>query len=153
MNTTETSTATRLKVGIFTILGLVCIGIATIYVNDKPYWYRPCQLVNINVEDASGLKTKSPVKSLGLEIGYLRAVELSETVVTLAICITAEVEVLPTTRAYLRADGFLGDKYVELKPVKYVGPPKLIKKRENNLPDVLAPTSSPTSAKPCGNHG
>jgi phospholipid/cholesterol/gamma-HCH transport system substrate-binding protein len=106
----------------FTVLGLVLIGAITVFVNDKPYWWRACQMVRINVDDATGLKSKSKVQSLGLEIGYLSTVELAETHVTLGICITAPVEVLPSTRAYIRAEGFLGDKFVELKPVKYNGP-------------------------------
>jgi phospholipid/cholesterol/gamma-HCH transport system substrate-binding protein len=121
MHTTHASPATRFKVGIFTILGLALIGAITVFVNDRPFWWRPCELVHISVEDATGLKTKSPVRSLGLQIGYLRSVELSETHVRLGICITAPVEVLPATRAYIRGEGFLGDKFVELKPVKYTG--------------------------------
>ncbi|MGZ3709512.1 MAG: MlaD family protein, partial [Bdellovibrionota bacterium] len=121
MNTTQASTSTRLKVGLFTFLGLALTGAITVYVNDKPYWWRSCQLVHIKVDDATGLKSKSPVRSLGLEIGYLESVQLSETSVDLGICITAPVEVLPVTKAYIKADGFLGDKFVELKPVKYVG--------------------------------
>ncbi len=122
MDSTYASKETRFKVGIFTVLGILAIGIITVYVNDKPQWWRPCQYVKINVEDASGLKSKSAIKSLGIEIGYLSTVELTESHVILGICITAPVEVLPTTRAYIRSEGFLGDKYVELKPVKYTGP-------------------------------
>jgi hypothetical protein len=92
-----------------------------VYVNDRPFWWRPCQLVKISVEDATGLKTKSPIRSLGLEIGFLNSVDLTETHVSLGICITAPVEVLPSTRAYIRGEGFLGDKFVELKPVRYIG--------------------------------
>ncbi len=103
------------------MLGLVMVGAVTVYVNDKPFWWRPCQLVHISVADATGLKTKSPIRSLGLQIGYLTSVELTETYVRLGICITAPVDVLPTTRAYIRGEGFLGDKFVELKPVKYSG--------------------------------
>jgi phospholipid/cholesterol/gamma-HCH transport system substrate-binding protein len=121
MKTSQTSLSNKLKVGLFTIAGLVLIVLITVYVNDKPYWWRPCQLVRINVEDATGLKTKSPIRSLGIEIGYLETVELTETHVTLGICITAPVEVLPATRAYIRSEGFLGDKFVELKPVRYLG--------------------------------
>jgi phospholipid/cholesterol/gamma-HCH transport system substrate-binding protein len=137
---TETTTSTKFKVGIFTLLGLLLIGAMTVFVNDKPYWWRGCQLVHINVEDGTGLKSKSPIKSLGIEIGYLKTVELSETHVDLGICITAPVEVLPSTRAYLRGEGFLGDKFVELKPVKYVGPRS----------DVQAPheEATPASATP-----
>lgn len=108
------------RVGIFTALGLLLIAAVTVYVNDRPYWWRACDLVTIHVEDATGLKTKSPVRSLGLEIGYLQGVELTETHVKLGICITAPVEVLPETRAYIRGEGFLGDKFIELKPVRYL---------------------------------
>jgi len=121
MNPSHSSKTTQFKVGLFTLLGLFLIGGISIYVNHRPFWWRPCQLVKINVEDATGLKTKSPIRSLGLEIGFLRSVELTETHVTLGICITAPVEILPATRAYIRGEGFLGDKFVELKPVRYVG--------------------------------
>ena len=121
MSATQASTALKVKVGLFTILCLLMIAVITVLVNDKPYWWRGCNLVHINVDDATGLKTKSPVRSLGLEIGYLQAVELTETHVRLAICITAPVEVLSTTRGYIRGEGFLGDKFIELKPVKYTG--------------------------------
>src|SRR3954462_13235031 len=120
MNPNQASTSTRIKVGLFTLIGLLLIGATTVYVNEKPFFWRPCQLVRINVEDATGLKTKSPIRSLGIEIGYLKSVSLSETHVTLGICITAPVEVLPSTRAFIRGEGFLGDKFVELKPVKYL---------------------------------
>jgi phospholipid/cholesterol/gamma-HCH transport system substrate-binding protein len=134
---TETTQSTKLKVGIFTILGLLLIGAMTVLVNDHPYWWRSCQLVHINVEDGTGLKSKSPVKSLGIDIGYLSTVDLSETHVDLGICITAPVEVLPATRAYMRGEGFLGDKFVELKPVKYVGP------RSESRPPHEGPGSGP----------
>lgn len=132
MNPTESSSSTRFKVGVFTIAGLGLIGVTTVFVNDRPYWWRPCQIVHINVEDATGLKTKSPIRSLGLEIGYLKSVDLSETHVDLGICITAPVEVLPSTRAYIRSEGFLGDKFVELKPVKYIGPAQQPEKMEKS---------------------
>jgi phospholipid/cholesterol/gamma-HCH transport system substrate-binding protein len=121
-SSTDTTIATRFKVGLFTVLGLLLVGALTIYVNHKPQWWRSCQLVHISVEDGTGLKAKSPIRSLGIEIGYIKTIELKDTYVDLGICITAQVEVLPATRAYLRGEGFLGDKFVELKPVRYVGP-------------------------------
>ena len=147
---TETTLLTRLKVGIFTLLGLLLIGAMTVFVNDRPFWWRQCQLVHIVIEDGSGLKSKSPVKSLGIEIGYLQTVDLAETHVNLGICITAPVEVLPNTRAYIKAEGFLGDKFVELKPVRYIGDEKKTSgsQRQNQslrIPaakEVLAPTAA-----------
>ncbi len=112
--------STRLRVGLFTLAGLLLIGAITVYVNDRPFWWRSCELIHVNIDDATGLKTKSPIRSLGLQIGFIESVSLAETHVRLAICITAPVEVLPTTKAYIRGEGFLGDKFVELKPVKYL---------------------------------
>jgi len=120
-NPNEASTSTKLKVGIFVVFGLVFIGILTVYINNRPFWWRPCEAVQVTVEDATGLKTKSPVKSLGLEIGYISEIGLVSEGVKLKICITAPVEVQPDTKAYVRSEGFLGDRFLELKPVKYTG--------------------------------
>lgn len=122
MNTRGANNRIRVKVGLFTALGLLLIGFLTILVNHKPYFFRPCQLVHIQVDDATGLRMKSAVRSMGINIGYLKSVTLQETHVDLGICVTAPVEILPSTRAYIRSEGFLGDKFVELRPVKYVGP-------------------------------
>ncbi|MDR3606331.1 MAG: MlaD family protein [Oligoflexia bacterium] len=120
-NSLDATLTTKIKVGLFTLSALCLIGLVTVLVNQKPFWWRPCQLVHIDIEDATGLKMKSPVQSMGIEIGYIKNIRLTETHVNLGICITAPVEVLPSTRAYIRAEGFLGDKFVELKPVKYAG--------------------------------
>src|SRR4051812_38197073 len=145
MNPNQASTSTRIKVGLFTLIGLLLIGATTVYVNDKPFFWRPCQLVHISVEDATGLKTKSPIRSLGLEIGYLQSFELADSRVDLGICITAPVEVLPSTKAYIRGEGFLGDKFVELKPVKYIGNDKvrtsMLKRGIARLDEMLISTA------------
>jgi phospholipid/cholesterol/gamma-HCH transport system substrate-binding protein len=121
MNPNEASKATTIRVGLFVFFGLALIGAFTVFVNDRPYWWRKCEPIFINVEDATGLKTKSPIRSLGLQIGYMHSVELAETRVRIGVCITAPVTILPETRAYIRGEGFLGDKFVELKPVRYEG--------------------------------
>lgn len=140
MNSTDVSKATKFRVGLFTILGIALVGALTVFVNDRPFWWKSCQPVYISVEDATGLKTKSPIKSLGIQVGYLKSIELSETRVKLGICLTADVEVTPETRAYIRGEGFLGDKFVELKPMKYTG-------GERTINSIRAPTSEKTQVE------
>lgn len=147
MDHTKVNPKTLRKVGLFTLGGIALIGAVSFYVNDRPYWWRSCQFVRINVEDATGLKEKSAIRSLGLEIGYLKEVDLSETYVTLGICITAPVEVLPATRAYIRAEGFLGDKFVELKPVRYLEGRYKAAAKPGVKPKVV-PTVSPEPVNP-----
>ena len=120
-NANEASTATKLKTGIFSVFALIFMGALTIYVNNRPFWWKSCSPVQLTLEDATGLKLKSPVKSLGLDIGYVSDIGLVDAGVKIKMCITAPVEVEPTTKAFLRSEGFLGDRFLELKPVKYVG--------------------------------
>ena len=150
MNPTHATKTTQFKVGLFTMLGLLMVGGISVWVNHRPFWWRPCQLVKIEVDDATGLKTKSPIRSLGLEIGFLSTVELSETHVTLGICITAPVEVLPSTRAYIRGEGFLGDKFVELKPVRYIGGHQTSQSKNDllDLPDSVSAYADGRRARP-----
>ncbi len=120
-NANEASIGKRIKVGLFTLGGLAFLGILSVYVNNRPFWWRSCEPVTVTVEDATGLKNKSPVKSLGLEIGYISEIGLITEGVKLKLCITAPVAMTPETKAYVRSEGFLGDRFLELKPVKYTG--------------------------------
>lgn len=110
-----------LRIGIFTAVGLFAIVAFSVYVNDHPYWYRSCNEVKIHVDDATGLRRKSPVKTLGLEIGYINSVDLDGDRVMIRVCVTGPVRLNPETRAYVRSSGFLGDKFLELKPVDKIG--------------------------------
>ena len=107
----------NLRIGIFTAIGAVLVVGFSVYVNDHPFWYRPCNEVKIHVDDATGLRRKSPVKTLGLDIGYINEVTLDGDRVLINVCVTGNVKLNNDTRAYIRSSGFLGDKFLELKPV------------------------------------
>jgi len=121
VNPNEASGKIMWRVGLFTLAGILFIGILSIYINNRPYWWRSCELIQVTIEDATGLKKKAPVKSLGMDIGYISDIGLVENGVKVNLCITAPVETTPQTKAYVRGEGFLGDKFLELKPVKYIG--------------------------------
>lgn len=106
------------RLGIFTAIGVAIIIGFSFFVNDQPFWYRACNNVDITVDDATGLRRKSPVKTLGLDIGYIRQVTLSDDRVVVSVCVTAPVKLRSDTRAYVRSIGFLGDRFLELKPVE-----------------------------------
>jgi len=122
MNRSDYSLSIRLKFGFFSLLGLFSIGVLLLLISNRPYWWRPCQLVYVSLNDAMGLKNKSPVRSLGIEIGYLKSVDLFESHVVLGVCITAPVAISSETKAYVRGEGFLGDKFLEFKPVLRTAP-------------------------------
>lgn len=109
-----------IRIGFFSLIGITIVVGFSFYVNDRPYWYKPCRSVDIFVSDATGLRRKSPVKSLGLEIGYINEVQLEGEKVLLKVCITAPVRLRPNTKASVKTVGFLGDKILELKPVEMI---------------------------------
>ena len=111
----------NLRIGIFSAIGVALIIGFSIYVNDTPYWYRPCNKVKIHVDDATGLRRKSPVRTLGLEIGFINNVTLDGEKVLITVCVTGPVKLNPDTKAYIRSQGFLGDKFLELRPVDLNG--------------------------------
>ncbi|MGZ3694359.1 MAG: MlaD family protein [Bdellovibrionota bacterium] len=110
-----------IRIGIFTSIGVALIVGFSVWVNDHPFWYRPCNEVKIHVDDATGLRRKSPVKTLGLDIGYIKDVSLDEEKVMVKVCVTGPVKLIPETRAFIRSNGFLGDKFLELKPMERTG--------------------------------
>ena len=154
MNPNLATFSTRIKVGLFTALGLLLTAAVTVAVNDKPFWWRPCHLSFVMVEDATGLKYKSPVRSLGLQIGYINSVDLSDSHVKLGVCVTAPVVIMSSTRAYLRGEGFLGDQFLELKPVHPIadGPvPAQVNATPRQAPSQNSPTpipADPSASKP-----
>jgi phospholipid/cholesterol/gamma-HCH transport system substrate-binding protein len=146
-NPNQASTSTKFKVGLFVVFGLFFIGLLTVYINNRPFWWRSCEPVQITVEDATGLKAKSPVKSLGLEIGYIADIGLVSTGVKVKVCITAPVEVQPDTKAYVRGEGFLGDRFLELKPVKYTGKKQMEESTFSPSPTIQQSPAEKTSAR------
>lgn len=144
-----------IRIGIFTALGIALIVGFSVYVNDHPYWYRKCKIVPIHVDDATGLRRKSPVKTLGLEIGYISEVHLASEQVLINVCVTGPVKLIPETRAYIRSAGFLGDKFLELKPMAMEQSEEVsmfdrIKMRTKRRSNNTSPDSKDPEDKPVG---
>ncbi len=158
VNPNDASKKIKWRVGMFTLGGILFMGVLSIYINNRPYWWKPCDLIQVTIEDATGLKKKTPVKSLGMDIGYISDIGLVETGVKVNLCITAPVETTPQTKAYVRGEGFLGDKFLELKPVKYIGTHQLessssLLRKMFWIESASAQTNSETKATPASKNG
>jgi phospholipid/cholesterol/gamma-HCH transport system substrate-binding protein len=109
-----------LKVGIFTLAGLILAGIATFMIGDSErLWDRKVDY-QAAFADVGGLKPGSPVSMGGVDVGRVDTVAHSADVndrriyVKIAVSRSESVRVLTDTKAQILGKGLLGDKMIDL---------------------------------------
>ena len=109
-------TTTEMKVGIFVILGLLLLiyMIATVgkwnLGGDKGY------LVTVKLDSAAGLLKDSPVKVLGVTKGRVEKLGIEKNKAKVYMRLPRELRVPEDSLVYVRSEGLLGEKYVEISP-------------------------------------
>ena len=105
-------------VGIFVVVGLVCIGYMSIKLGDVTLFGDNSYSLFANFSSVSGLKTGSSVQMLGIEIGKVEAMvldqEKQQAVVELRI--QNDIVVYDDAIASIKTSGLIGDKYVQIDP-------------------------------------
>jgi phospholipid/cholesterol/gamma-HCH transport system substrate-binding protein len=129
-----------LKVGIFTLAGLILVGVATFMIGDTEHLWNRSVEYTAAFDDVAGLKPGSPVSMGGVDIGRVDSVAHSPDVkdariyVKLQVARSESVRVLTDTKAQILGKGLLGDKMVDLSTTGK-GPPL--------SPNGMLPTSEP----------
>ncbi len=105
-------------VGIFVIIGLLCIGYMTIKLGEVSLFGDNSYLLNARFTSVSGLKVGSPVEMLGLEVGKVERLTIDqERGMALAeMKIKKGVKVYADAIASIKTSGLIGDKYVQIDP-------------------------------------
>ncbi len=110
------------KVGLLVLVVAALIAVMSMRVSEDPtvggakkYWFL--------TPNASGLVKKSAVKMAGIPIGVIKDIRLSQGIARIDIVIRDEVDLRQSARAEIKANGILGDKYVEVSPGSPEDPP------------------------------
>lgn len=104
------------KVGIFATCCLFLIAFITIKVSDRSVVAGGGYKMQVIMQSAIGLKTKTPVEIAGIQIGVVKEVELNEMgKANVTLLINKSVKLPQGTTAYVRSKGFLGETFVELR--------------------------------------
>ena len=105
-------------VGIFVVIGLVCIGYMSIKLGDVAIFGDNSYSLFAKFSSVTGLKTGSAVQMLGMEIGKVEAMALDQenqqAVVELRI--QNDIVVYDDAIASIKTSGLIGDKYVQIDP-------------------------------------
>ncbi len=108
--------ATELKVGavVLAVLGLIVF--MSFSMSEDPSYLGTSKKYFFYTPDASGLIKKSSIKLAGIDVGVIRDIQLRDGLAYVEITLKSDVKLSPSSRIEVRANGILGDKYVEVVP-------------------------------------
>jgi phospholipid/cholesterol/gamma-HCH transport system substrate-binding protein len=107
---------TETKVGIFVLLGVIALAFMTVTVGKfhlgKEAGYRRYVLF----DSAAGVVRNSPVRIAGVHVGKVEDISLERGQAKVALRIPPDVHLYEDAKAYLRSEGLLGERYIEIFP-------------------------------------
>jgi len=111
----------RLKVGAFVLMGLILLFVFVFLVGDFSV-FGPGNRIKVIFEFASGIKTASPVRLAGIDVGVVKDTKIffdlkdNKTKVEVLLWIDGELQIPSDSRIWINTLGLLGEKYVEIIP-------------------------------------
>lgn len=105
-------------VGIFVLIGIVCVGYLTIKLGKMEWFGNDQYPVLARFQSISGLKVGANVELAGVEIGKVESISLDPVrqVAVVQMRIQNGVELTDDTIASVKTAGMIGDKYIKLTP-------------------------------------
>ncbi|MER3423331.1 MAG: outer membrane lipid asymmetry maintenance protein MlaD [Nitrospiraceae bacterium] len=109
-------TKLELVVGIFVLIGLVCLGYLSIKLGKLEIVGGNTYEVEAEFDSASGLKTGATVEIAGVEVGRVKGIKLKDDRALVGLAIRDDVKLYSDTIASIKTRGIIGEKYMALSP-------------------------------------
>jgi len=105
-------------VGIFVVIGLVCIGYMTVKLGNVGFFGDNTYSLFAKFNTVTGLRVGNPVNMLGLEIGRVEKFTMDQEnqQVLVEFKINKGIEIYDDAIASVKTEGLIGDKYVAVDP-------------------------------------
>ncbi len=123
-------------VGIFLIVGLVCLGYLSVSLGDVNLFGTDQYSVTAQFANISGLKEGASVEIAGVTIGKVSKIQLEDYEALVELLIDKDIELQEDSIASIRTQGIIGDKYIKISPGgadEYVGPGGEILETESTI--------------------
>lgn len=105
-------------VGIFVVLGLLCIGYMTVKLGNVSFLEDDSYPIEAKFISVNGLRIDSPVKMMGLEVGKVKKITMDQenqkAVVKLKI--KKGIKIYDDAIASIKTEGLMGDKFISIDP-------------------------------------
>jgi len=109
-------TGTETKVGIFVLLGIIVLAFMTVTVGKFHLFKEAGYRVYVLFDSAAGVVRNSPVRIAGVHVGTVERISLERGKAKVALRIPPDVQLHEDAMAYLKSEGLLGERYVEIFP-------------------------------------
>lgn len=103
-------------VGVFVLVGIVCLGYLSIKLGKLELIGGNVYEVVAQFNTASGLKNGSSVEIAGVEVGRVRAITLNEDRAAVTLAVDNRVKLYTDTIASIKTRGIIGEKFLALSP-------------------------------------
>lgn len=108
----------ELGVGIFVIIGLICVGYLTIQLGQMRLLGDDHYFLNARFLSVSGLKAGAQVEIAGVEVGQVDSISLDpkDNVAMVRLKIKKNITLSDDVIASVKTSGLIGDKFIKLSP-------------------------------------
>lgn len=111
--------ASKVKLGIFVVVGVVLFLVGIYYIGQKQRLFSPTFRINAMYKDINGLQVGNNVRFAGIDIGTVEAIEIiNDTSVKVQMLLDKEVKkfIKADAAAAIGSEGLMGNKLVLLSP-------------------------------------
>ncbi len=123
----ESSFSKELKVGVFTAVGLVLFCLSIILLGGDKFFFASREVLKVRLPQVTGLGQGSVVSLTGVQIGNVDGIDFvdgsHDVEVKLSIDSDALKRITEGSKATVKTQGALGDKYIYIEPGPVDAPP------------------------------
>lgn len=106
----------ELSVGVFLLVGLVCMAYLSLKLGQIRLWGDSDYVVQATFSTVNGLKAKSSVTMAGVNIGRVEKIQLKGGSALVIMRINKDVRLEEDVIASVKTNGIIGDKYIAISP-------------------------------------
>jgi phospholipid/cholesterol/gamma-HCH transport system substrate-binding protein len=109
-------TKLELVVGVFVLIGIVCLGYLSIKLGKLEVIGGNLYHVDAEFDTVSGLRPGATIEIAGVEVGRVKAIRLKEDRAVATFAINDGIKLYDDTIASVKTRGIIGEKFVSLSP-------------------------------------
>jgi phospholipid/cholesterol/gamma-HCH transport system substrate-binding protein len=109
-------TKLELIVGVFVLVGIVCLGYLSIKLGKLELISGDLYEVEAPFNSASGLKPGAAIEIAGVEVGRVKSILLKNDQAVVRLAVHNEIKLYSDTFASIKTRGIIGEKFLALSP-------------------------------------